>query len=118
MSLINWLKDKPTPRFHWSSRAGYGVKEESKMPLMGSLGLLRFDSQRPSDKLWEPFGNSRFIVPKELKLENKALLKLPNRHGEEAQPTRPSMDCFSAKALRNDESTGFQIIVEQALASI
>ncbi|MEI6790317.1 MAG: hypothetical protein WCK42_03950 [Myxococcaceae bacterium] len=26
-----------------------------------------------------------------------------NRHGEEAEPTWPSMDCFSAKALRNDD---------------
>jgi hypothetical protein len=65
MSLINWLKTKPAPRYYWCNTAAYGVESESKTPVPGSLGLLRFDNTRPSDDLWEPFGTSRYILPKE-----------------------------------------------------
>src|SRR3989338_408249 len=84
MSVINWLKTKPTPRFYWSNRAAYGVKQESKTPLEGSLGLLRFDDHRPTDSLWEPFGESRFIVPKKYQIESEPspLTPLPMGEGD------------------------------------
>ncbi|MBH1989252.1 MAG: isochorismate synthase [Myxococcaceae bacterium] len=70
MSLINWLRDKPTPRFYLGSRAGYGIRFESDQPVLGSFGLLRFDSTKGSDADWEPFGNSRFMVPIEVQTAN------------------------------------------------
>lgn len=96
MSVINWLKTKPTPRFFWSNRAAYGVANESNIPLDGSLGLLRFDSQRPTDELWEPFGQSRFVVPQEFKLETRdAVIPSPawnNRLNYNTQDNRMSPD--------------------------
>lgn len=65
MSLINWLRDKPTPRYYCCSRAGYGIQTESQTPVLNSFGLLRFDSNRLTDNWWKPFGQSRFIVPLE-----------------------------------------------------
>ncbi len=104
MSLINWLKSKPTPRYYWCGRAGYGVLQESKTPIAGSLGLLRFDDSRASDELWAPFGESRFIVPKELRLDTEQA-KIPClRQGFCRQAPNPSFSFDSA--------------VEQALSKI
>lgn len=104
MSLINWLRDKPTPRFYACSRAAYSITSEHKQPVAGSFGLLRFDKNHPSDDLWEPFGTSRYIVPQEVRLE---------KAGED-----PSPDFDQSKSPSPSRGEGWEHIVEQALAKI
>ncbi|MEI6805881.1 MAG: isochorismate synthase [Myxococcaceae bacterium] len=105
MSLISWLRTKPTPRYYWCDRAGFGVELESKTPVLGSLGLLRFDDRKPSDELWKPFGESRFIVPKELRTEIKSL----------AKPQKPDSLPLSSNWKGKEI---WPAIVDQALAQI
>lgn len=78
---------------------------ESKTPLMGSLGLLRFDHHRKSDDLWKPFGESRFIIPKELRCENEPspLTPLPEGEGD---------------FVKTKSGEGWSLMVNQALAKI
>ena len=110
MSLISWLRTKPTPRYYWCDRAGFGVELESKTPVLGSLGLLRFDDRKPSDELWKPFGESRFIVPKELRVENQKTEIPPNPPLLKGGIISP----FEKGGLRGI----FPHIVDQALAQI
>lgn len=115
MSLINWLRDKQAPRFYITSRAGYGISSEHQHPVNNSLGLLRFDNSKQSDSLWEPFGKSRFIVPKELRV------------GEDLTPS-PSPPCGEGSKTKNNfchlispspqGGEGLGVRVQKALAKI
>jgi menaquinone-specific isochorismate synthase len=104
MSLINWLKSKPTPRFYGSSRAGYGIASEHQHPVVGSFGFLRFDKNQPTDRLWEPFGDSRFIVPTEVRLG-----EIEGHHpSPDSNPLTPRLKCAG----------NWPSIVQQALNQI